>query len=67
MNNVQYLLYQQLFNRVTKGQPKPQKVAMVCKGKLITGNASLHNTPQSRKIRLLWRFRFKRLSNTQVV
>ncbi len=51
------LSYERMLKKILKGQPKPKKIAMFVDGKLLTGHASLHRTPQSRRWRTYLRLK----------
>ena len=51
------LAYERVTKKLLRGQPKPKKIAMFVDGKLLTGHASLHRTPQSRRWRTYLRLK----------
>jgi hypothetical protein len=52
--------YERIAETLLQGQPKPRKIARFVDGKLLTGTASLHKTPQSRRWNLFWRLKYNR-------
>ncbi len=52
--------YERIAQSLLKGQPKPKRTAKFVDGKLLTGTASLHRTPQSRRWQLFWRLKHNR-------
>ena len=52
--------YERIAETLLCGQPKPRKIAYFEGGRLLTGTASLHRTPQSRRWRLFWRLKYNR-------
>jgi hypothetical protein len=52
--------YERIAETLLRGQPRPRRIARFVDGRMLTGTASLHRTPQSRRWRLFWRLKYNR-------
>lgn len=55
--------YERTAIQLLKGQPKPKRFAQLVNGRFLSGTASLHRTPQSRRWRTFWRLKSRRSCN----
>ena len=55
--------YERVSQRLLRGQPKAKPFGKLVGNKFITGTQSLHLTPQSRRWRMFWRMKNRKLKS----